>query len=693
MQKMKYIILHFAFLLFSLNLFAQCTGDEVELTMTVSTDQYGHEVYWQIVPFGNDCDQDVLHFGGNSGMVNCDNAGAQVATAGQGYANNSVNEEILCLSPGMYTIYALDDYGDGLGNYNIAIDGQSLYTFFPTRAINVYTMTIHEPMLYDLAIETTNIDGALSNTTYPINAMVRNLGSEVVTTLDFTYQLNNEPEVTTTITGLSIATGETVEITHSSNLDLSSSSGEHTVTLTVSAPNGEVDGFAQNDIIINDIQVPQIIPNLTNTYLTQSYSVVEIAGTAEGLNYPSDLDFNFSNSEPELWVLNKRESDAVGGSTVTINNPGEAGQLSLFLEDSNAWFFMGLPTGIAFGRNGNFATSQGFYDNQHMAVEPYLTNFSNGVPSGGPTLWTSDLSIYAQIPGLDGSHIDVDYHAPRCQGIAHEKDNVFWTIDGFNGDLLRVDFDVPYGVGGSYLGDNVIRRFADDELVKDEANQIVSHLIKDPNSNWLYFVDHGNGRVLRLDVTTGTATNETPWLDQVAIYSEYTIYSGYEREEIITGLTNPSGIEIIGNHLYVSEFGGSIKIFDINDLSAGSLGTIETGYTSLQGIKIGPSGELYGVDMLSSTLFKVSTAPTSTKDISYTKNNLFYPSPAQNLMYLSEGIEAEKVVIYDLNSVELMSIDLSNTNQWDVSKLSSGTYIAVVSNDGLNKAQRFVVVR
>ena len=108
-----------------------------------------------------------------------------------------------------------------------------------------------------------------------------------------------------------------------------------------------------------------------------------------------------------------------------------------YKQDGNAWHFMSLPTGIAMSDNGNFATSNGVYDANH----------DGGSPFTGPTLWSSDMSIYAEPSGGNGSHLDMLHESPYCQGIASETLNRFWVVDGNLGDIVMYDFKADHGPG------------------------------------------------------------------------------------------------------------------------------------------------------------------------------------------------------------------------------------------------------
>lgn len=89
------------------------TATEYEnVTVSVTTDQYGYETYWQIM----DADGDVVASGGNA-LVGADGGGARVAAAGNPnvYGNEQTyNQEVALPTNGCYTLLVVDDYGDGM---------------------------------------------------------------------------------------------------------------------------------------------------------------------------------------------------------------------------------------------------------------------------------------------------------------------------------------------------------------------------------------------------------------------------------------------------------------------------------------------------------------------------------------------------------------------------------------------------
>ena len=88
----------------------------------------------------------------------------------------------------------------------------------------------------------------------PLNALVRNLGSETITSLDLTYSINGGATITDNVT-TSIAPGAIVSVAQSTTWT-PATAGTYTVTITASNPNGGVDeNLANNNAVGQDITV------------------------------------------------------------------------------------------------------------------------------------------------------------------------------------------------------------------------------------------------------------------------------------------------------------------------------------------------------------------------------------------------------------------------------------------------------
>jgi hypothetical protein len=136
-----YYFLSLILIAFAAPAFSQCTVGEVEVEVHIITDAWGYEVYWELLPQGNGCGNAPLFVGGNLLEVNCLSGGTQVATGGNGYANNNtIIEGTWCLQIGnWYDLINVDDYGDGGTTFEVYEDNVLTYTFNSSGDGNTFT--------------------------------------------------------------------------------------------------------------------------------------------------------------------------------------------------------------------------------------------------------------------------------------------------------------------------------------------------------------------------------------------------------------------------------------------------------------------------------------------------------------------------------------------------------------------------
>jgi sugar lactone lactonase YvrE len=419
--------------------------------------------------------------------------------------------------------------------------------------------------------------------------------------------------------------------------------------------------------------IPNIISSYTSVTNTFTYDV--IVNSSNQVNKPRDLDFHPNG---DLWIINTGTENS-GGSTVKITNPGITGQSDLWQQDGNAWHFMSLPSSIAFSDNGNFATSTSVFSANH-----------NDYPYTGPTLWSSDPLIYAIVganptPAVNGSHLDMLHESPYSMGIASEKDNVFWVYDDYNSDIVRYDFASAHVPGGDIHADGRVRRFQDMGLspVNDGNDwasstwvnlEYVNHLELDDDKKWLYFVDGGNQRILRLDITTGTTagTPDTSARDNLA---EYQKMIGFVWEEVvITGLDQPAGIDIIDDRLVVTDHSnGDIIFYDVSNVPATEIGRVQTNEPGIMGVVVGPNGRIWYANAALNKVVKIepsSIIADVEEDQLVLIGNRIYPNPVFNTLHFNST--ANFVSISDLNGKLILANN--NINTIDVSMFSKGVY-------------------
>ncbi|HIB01998.1 MAG TPA: hypothetical protein EYO31_09130, partial [Phycisphaerales bacterium] len=386
----------------------QCPGGQVEVTIDVDVDQYGSEVYWELLPTGNNCGIGTIFSGGNT-SVGCNGGGLRNDPPG-GYANNSSNTEgPWCLIDGNdYDIFFVDDYGDGGATFTVNIEGYPIYAFTGTGTDETFTFTASGPPAIDASVTGIEVCDFVVVGNISITGDIKNLGATTITSFDLNYSIDNGAAVTENISALSLAPFTTYEFDHSTKWAVNTTA-PYSLKVWVDNVNGVgADDDTSNDDMTKSVTVIAPTPNIISSYTSTTITVThEVVGTSsDQVNKPQDLDFHPNG---ELWVVNRGIGGDVsggGGTTVTFTDPGGTGQTSEFKKDQNSKHFMNEPTGIAFSLNTNFSTSPGMYD----------ANFSGGSPFTGPALWSSDPLIYAQPSGGNGSHLDMLHASSYAMG-------------------------------------------------------------------------------------------------------------------------------------------------------------------------------------------------------------------------------------------------------------------------------------
>lgn len=319
-----------------------------------------------------------------------------------------------------------------------------------------------------------------------------------------------------------------------------------------------------------------------------------------GMSTPRALAFN-PQGNMELWVVNMDDD-----STVTFFNTGAANQTAEFRIDPYALHFMDAPDSIVFGAPGNFATCQ-----------ESRNTYANTQPPDdlmGPTLWPSDMNIYAHTNpqavadiGFDlGSHIDMLHESPWCMGIAWDHDNVYWTFDGLWGSISRYDYQVPHQPGYDDHTDGIVQRYVVGEV--ERVPGVPSHLVLDHATHLLYIADTGHARIAVLDTTRGTPDSELPPREEGV---SLTLMQGVSTTTLVDAasgnLHEPSGILLRDDLLFVSDHQSSrITAFDKN--TGAPVDWLDTGFAhdSLMGMAFDAQGDLYFVDSADARLYRIS---------------------------------------------------------------------------------------
>ena len=657
---------------------AQCGAGVTQVAIQTTTDGYGYEGYWELLPTANSCGNGTIDSGGNVTQIGCSNGGTHVATSGNGYANNqtftSANH---CLTTGgSYKIHYVDDYHDGGFDFTVLINGFPVYHFVGLGMPDDFIFTVKPPLAYDMGVTKITTNPYANPGMVPISGNLFNYSSNAITSLDINYTVNGGTIVTQNISGLSIAPFTAYNFSHPT-LWHPTANGNYTISAWASNLNGNADMDTTNDKGTKIIVVGDTIPNKIDWYLTWNAvpSFTTIADVTNSIYAPRDLDFHPILSNYELWVVLK-STVASGGKTVTLTNAGKPLQTSQLKQDGNAWHFMSLPTAIAFGDNGDFGVSPGILDANHGSG--HYT---------GPALFDSSPLIYAQPSGGNGSHIDMLHQSPYSMGIAHDHDIAYWVYDDYHHNIMYYDFVTPHQPGGSDHSAGKIKQYTDFSLSRIDDN-ISSHLVVDKPNHMLYVVDNGNGRVIRMDTHTGSITGTyVPYAEPIA---EGDIVTGTTWDDYInTGLTQPSGIDVIGNRLIVSDYSnGDIVIYNTAGSTGVELGRIHTHEPGIMGVKIGPDGKIYYVNETLNKVVRIDgfSMPTAIENIQESLLVGIAPNPSNGRMTITmptySGGLVEIKVLDLLGKVIAQTISQSESIQLDLSYVAKGAYfINLVNGD------------
>lgn len=589
------------------------------------------------------------------------------------HGHGSWDKHIISLNDyvGDSTVYLGFRYDDGGGwLYGIAIDNFS----------------IEIPI--ELDAELVELDGRSfgeENEPLPFKGVFFNNGGTTITDLEVSYSINGGTPIVETFTTLDIEPFTYFELDPQTPW-VPDAAGEYEVSMEIITVNGETDGNIDNNTgaFETEIFAKVVVPNRIDEFLPAPPVTTEINAPNTNLNRPTDLAFFPILGKNELWVVNQR-IESSGGSTLTVNEATTDSPEFLHRVDGNAWHFMSLPTGIAFSSdNFNFATSPGVKDANH----------GNGTFTG-PTLWSSDIDIYAQPSGGNGSHLDMLHGSPFSMGIAHEVDNVFWVYDDWNKDIVRYDFVDDHGPGNDDHSDAIVRRYK--SIGIDADGDIPNHMVLDKATGWLYFVDNGNDRVMRLDINSGTTGSNLPLINEDL--SEHSQMIGFTVETIIDGdLDRPCGIEIMESRLLVGDYAtGEIIVYDM-DNSFMELGRIPTeDGPGLTGITVGSEGYIWYVNRIHNSLSRLEPGePNSTGEELFASQILLSPNPTsgQTWVGLPELKTGSGVTMYlnDLTGKRHFSTEnVTSSQSIDLSYLANGLYLLTIQTDEFSVTKKVVI--
>ncbi len=315
------------------------------------------------------------------------------------------------------------------------------------------------------------------------------------------------------------------------------------------------------------------------------------------MNEPWDLAFN-PRRPGELWVPSHGDDGMCIVTDVAAAQPSSERRI-----EPSSSHFMPRPAALAFGGDettfgilGTFATA----NDSEGDGNPLDGQLWNGI-----TLWSSDLDIFGRFQGPDGnSHLDMLHDSPGARGVAWESGNIYWVFGGYLSDVTRYDFVQDHDRGNSDHSDGMQWHHVAGQI-KALAGA-PSHLAYDTSAGSLYIADTGNGRLAKLDATSGAMATErhTRIRDRVETELDAVMMNSALSDVVAAGgeLQAPAGLELHEGALYTSDWNtGIIYAFSREGVLLNWLDT-GLGAATVAGLAMGPDGRLYFVSAKTSSL-------------------------------------------------------------------------------------------
>lgn len=403
--------------------------------------------------------------------------------------------------------------------------------------------------------------------------------------------------------------------------------------------------------------------NFIDNYLSGTINYTNIAGSAQQISQPRDLDFKPNSNE--LWVVLR--GAASGSPTIILPNAGLSNQTAYYRKDSHVSHFMVYCTAIAMAEDGTFG-----------CISEIQNTNSSSPTFMGPSLLSTDTGVYAKVFQSNwasgkplGSHLDMLHQSPYGMGIAYDNGRQFWVFDGYNGNICKYDFNVDHGPGYDDHSNGELWRYTGVTVTR--VANIPSHMVVDQANSWLYFIDGGSKTLKRLKTTSGTVGSNlsvpSSGAEPLALYKAVT---GAQVETIETFSTQPCGVEYFNNRLIVSDYtNGNITIYNTTTTPLTKLGTISTGQAGILGVKVGPDGKIWFVNNTANTVVRMDPSNLSADDAAIveitsptlTDMETHYYSPRMNLC---SSTVAPTVTLKNAGSNTLTSVTINY-------KLDNGT--------------------
>lgn len=400
------------------------SGQTIQVTIDITTDQWGNECFWQLDTTGDGCGNSPVFSGGNT-AVGCDSGCVQAQPAG-GYASNSViTEGPFTLTEGQdYDIEYVDDWGDGGATFEVKVGCAVIKRFIGSGCGNTFTFTAsqntHDIELTQTFFNLQNIPPDLDDSSSMLYYSMIPLRQATSDTLFFTgeiktpgasYELNTVLDVVISGAGTfsGSSTPDTVDTCVSNYLRLPtyfipSNPGVHNIDFTISMDSTDQD--TTNNFLSAGV------PGQTTFDVTDSVWARDNGNPGDSLWYGAAVLYKIGN----LFQLNLDDT---------------AASISYYFAQSN-------PVGAS--------------------VQFHLWDSSLSVPVASSALYTltvADQGAWVTLPFASGTTLDSNNHALLASGnyvagIETMSDTTSFTVGANAPDAPPQTSFVDMGITGSW---------------------------------------------------------------------------------------------------------------------------------------------------------------------------------------------------------------------------------------------------
>ncbi|MFT5337127.1 MAG: hypothetical protein ACI9YL_001129, partial [Luteibaculaceae bacterium] len=261
---------------------AQCPAGELEANITVNTDQWGYENYWELVALGNNCGNGTIASGGNTN-VGCNGGNQGNAQPGSGYGDfQQINEGPFCLTEGqVFTLISVDDYGDGGTDFDINVAGYPILNFASDGAVSSADFLVVLPPELEVEVNSIDIDSYILLGEKVVAGAMTNKGTNVVSSFDVGYRIDGGNWVMSNLANLNISPFETITVAHPT-MWTALTPGTYNIEFAITNINGNGDDANQaNNKQIKTVTVKSEIPNIIPSYLSSNISIdIQVKATS-----------------------------------------------------------------------------------------------------------------------------------------------------------------------------------------------------------------------------------------------------------------------------------------------------------------------------------------------------------------------------------------------------------------------------